>query len=154
LAGLAGPDAARWQMAGVNGLAEGMGRRGVQLSAFLSRLSESAKPTVKKTSALLDQAARLAGDHKRPPGERVAAVRLLAHAGWKTAAPALEQLIEDEASQEVRLAAVRALAAHPRAEVGPALLKSWRTYTPAVRREALEAMLRQPDRIGVLLDEV
>jgi putative heme-binding domain-containing protein len=33
-------------------------------------------------------------------------------------------------------------------------MKAWRTYTPAVRREVIEAMLRQPDRLHVLLDEL
>jgi putative heme-binding domain-containing protein len=56
--------------------------------------------------------------------------------------------------QEVRLAAVRALAAQPRSEVAGLLVKDWRSYTPAVRREVTEALLRQPDRILFLLQEV
>jgi putative heme-binding domain-containing protein len=56
--------------------------------------------------------------------------------------------------QELRLAAVRALAAHPRPEVAGLLMKSWPSYTPAVRREVTEAMLRQPDRALAFLREV
>jgi putative heme-binding domain-containing protein len=33
-------------------------------------------------------------------------------------------------------------------------MKSWKSYTPAIRREVVEAMVRQPDRILLLLDEV
>jgi putative heme-binding domain-containing protein len=33
-------------------------------------------------------------------------------------------------------------------------MKSWASYTPAVRREVTEALLRQPDRIRFFLDEV
>jgi putative heme-binding domain-containing protein len=66
----------------------------------------------------------------------------------------LSRLMRDDPLQEVRLAAVRALAAHPVKEVPGLLMKSWSSYTPAVRREVLEAMARQPDRIVYLLDEV
>ena len=62
-------------------------------------------------------------------------------------------MLEDP-SQEVRLAAVRALSAQPRPEVAGRLLAGWRTYTPAVRREVTEALLRQPDRVRALLDEI
>jgi putative heme-binding domain-containing protein len=107
-----------------------------------------------KTVALLGQAGALAADPKRDASERLAAVRLLAHAAWPTAQPALTRLINEDAGQEVRLAAVRALAAHPRAEVPELLMKAWKAYTPALRREVTEAMLRQPDRILFFLKEV
>src|SRR5207248_2802541 len=70
------------------------------------------------------------------------------------ASPVLIRLFTDDSAQDIRLAAVRALAAHPRPEVPGLLMKAWRTYTPAVRREVTEAMLRQPDRIRFFLKEV
>jgi putative membrane-bound dehydrogenase-like protein len=151
---LLGKDKAAWQMATLEGLAEGMGRRGTQLSVFLASLPEAKKPLVEQTTALLRQAADSAVDEKRQPDDRLAAVRLLAHAPWKTAGPALTHLLTDETVQEIRLAAVRALATHSRPEVADVLLKSWRGYTPAMRREVTEAMLSQPDRAFVFLDAV
>jgi putative heme-binding domain-containing protein len=131
-----------------------MGRRGTQLGVFLSSLPEERKPLVDQTTALLSQAADVAVDRKRRPDDRVAVVRLLAHAPWKTAGPALTHLVTDESAQEIRLAAVRALAAHPGPEVADVLLQSWRGYTPAMRREVTEAMLSQPDRALAFLDAV
>jgi putative membrane-bound dehydrogenase-like protein len=154
LAALPGKDAARWQMTGLNGLAEGMGRRGTQLGTFLDTLPAERQAAARQAAALLTAAARLAGDRKQPAPERLAAVRLLAHAPWTTAGPVLSELSADEPVQEVRLAAVRALAAQPRGEVAGILLKGWPGYTPAVRRETTEALLRQPDRIRALLDAV
>src|SRR5262249_44498105 len=87
-------------------------------------------------------------------GERLAAVRLLAHAPWEAAEPVLTRLMNEDPLQEIRLAAVRALAAQPRPEVPGLLLKSWKSYTPAVRREVTEAMLRQPDRVLFFLQEI
>jgi putative membrane-bound dehydrogenase-like protein len=147
-------NAARWQMAGINGLAEGMGRRGTQLSMFLKTAIPAQHPTAVKTAALLAQFAGYAADSRRDLTERLDAVRLLAHAPWSTAAPVLTRLFTEDASQDIRLASVRALAAHPQPEVPGLLLKSWRTYTPAVRREVAEAMLRQPDRTLFLLKEI
>jgi putative heme-binding domain-containing protein len=147
-------ESSRWQMAGLNGLADGMGRRGTQLGLFLKTLPKLKQPVVERTEALLAQAAGIAADQKRDLSERLAAVRLLAHAPWPDASPTLTRLFGDDAAQEVRLAAVRALAAHPKAEVSGLLMKSWRSQTPAVRREVTEAMLRQPERILFLLKEV
>jgi putative membrane-bound dehydrogenase-like protein len=147
-------DKAAWQMAVLEGLVEGMGRRGTQLGVFLASLPEARKPLVEQTTALLNQAADAALDPKRRLDDRLAAVRLLAHAPWKTAGPALTHLVTDDTAQEIRLAAVRALAAHSRSEVADLLLKSWRGYTPAMRREVTEAMLSQPDRALAFLDAV
>jgi putative membrane-bound dehydrogenase-like protein len=154
LLALTGPEAVRWQMAGLNGLADGMGRRGTQLAAFLKSLPESRRPVAEQTNRLLARAGTLAADAKQDLPVRLAAVRLLAHAPWPAAAPLLTRLVAKDPAQEVRLAAVRALAAHPNAEVPGLLLKSWTGSTPALRREVTEALLRQPDRVLLLLQQV
>jgi putative membrane-bound dehydrogenase-like protein len=138
-------DMLSWQIAGMDGLAEGMARRGAQLGQIL-KTPEAAE--------LLARCAAYASDTKRALPERLTAVRLLAHVPWDKAEPALTRLMKEDPAQEVRLAAVRSLAAHPHPEVAGLLLKSWRAYTPALRREVTEALLRQPDRIKALLQEV
>ncbi len=147
-------DRGRWQTTGLNGLAEGMGRRGTRLADFLARLPAAHRATAARTVELLKQAVTLARDSKVSLEDRTAAVRLLAHAPWDTAGPALAGLLGPENAQELRLAAVRALGAQPRPEVTTLLLRSWRAYTPALRREVTEAMLRQPSRIRELLKAV
>lgn len=151
---LPGKESTRWQMAALEGLAGGMGRRGGHLGTFLKTLSASDRKVATATAELLSRSAAVAADTKRAPAERLAAVGLLAHVPWETAKPALVRLMSQDPSQPVRLAAVRALSAHARPEVAGLLLKSWRAYTPALRREVSEALLRQPDRIQALLKEV
>jgi putative membrane-bound dehydrogenase-like protein len=151
---LSGSDSMRWQMAGLNGLADGMGRRGRQLSAFLRALPMEAQKAAESAEALLAQAGRVCADTKQELGVRLDAVRLLAHVRPGAALPILSRLLQDDSAAEVRLAAVRALSAQPSAEVPRLLMKSWATYTPALRREVAEAMLRQPDRTLFLLDEL
>jgi putative membrane-bound dehydrogenase-like protein len=160
LAQIDAKDKLSWQMAGINGLTGGLGRRGQQLEAILNTLpsvKDAANPRetalVKWLDGLLSKAAMVAANDKVGLGERQAAIRLLAHASWDLAEPKLVPLLNDPV-QDIRLAAVRSLAAHNQPEVSKLLMKGWRSTTPAVRREVLEAMLRQPARITVLLDEV
>src|SRR5207248_432928 len=83
----------------------------VSLGAFLKSLPKEARKVADDTEALLSRFASAAADRKRAPGERVSAIRLLAHLPWEKAEPVLMRLLERDPAQEVRLAAVRALAA-------------------------------------------
>src|SRR5262249_19457278 len=121
--------------------------------AFLNSLPGGKRSVAERADAWLKEAAAIAAQPRTDPKERSFAIRLLAHAPWATAGPVLANLLAEDA-QEGRLAAVRSLSAQPDPEVGRLLMKSWAGYTPALRREVLEAMLRQPDRTALLLDEV
>ena len=133
------------------GLAEGLGRRGKRLEAFLDHAG--ANEARKVTGAFVSMMADAAIKPEVPGSERAAAIGLLAHARWEQAGSVLKQLLEDS-DGAVRLAAVRSLAAHRHATVAVALMKPWRLYLPAERREVLEAMTRRSDRIAILLDEI
>src|SRR5439155_3874612 len=93
LHGVNGKNAARWQLAGMIGLAEGMGRRGTQLGVYLEKLPDAKRQAAEFGLALLADAGKLAINPQRELPDREAAVRLLAHAPWKTAEPALTQLL-------------------------------------------------------------
>jgi putative heme-binding domain-containing protein len=99
-------------------------------------------------------AAAIAADPRASGPARLSAIKLLAAASWDAAGPALTALLSDGAAQELRLAAVRSLAAQPAAEAAPALLKPWRAYTPALRREVADVLARQPDRALLLVAAV
>jgi len=145
----------------LNGLARGMEQRGANLGTFIMTL-----PSIRNADSLrevalfrwfvqaMTRSAALARDSSRPVPERLDALRLLAHASWSTASECLIPLVKDEPLQDVRLAAVRAFASHPQPEVPRVLMESWRSYTPALRREVSEALLRQPARIHFLFDEM
>lgn len=147
-------DSDHWQLAALAGLAEGIGRRGGRLADFLRKTPAAQKRTDQSVEDLFGKAVKIAQDDARPNAERVTAIRLLAHLPWETAETPLRQLLTGDVSQETRLAAIAALAAQQRPEVAALLMKNWRGYSPAVRREVTEAMLRQPARIQSLLDEL
>jgi putative membrane-bound dehydrogenase-like protein len=151
LGAIEGEGAARWQMAGLDGLSEGLGGLGFRGILGVPPSDKRAGEVVER---LLASAAKAAADPKADSAERLTAIRLTAHAPWATAEPVLAKLVTEDGPQDVRLAAVRALAAQPRPEVAGLLMKSWPAYTPALRREVVEAMLRQPDRALSLLAEI
>ncbi|MBA4063618.1 MAG: dehydrogenase [Isosphaera sp.] len=144
---------AAFRTAALTGLAEGVARRGTAFPAFLAALPGEA--AARLAGEMLATATAAAGDPKAAEDDRAAAVRLLAHTPWDSAGPALTGLLEGgDTAPALRLGAVRALAAHPRPEVPELLLKGWRAYTPAVRGEVLEALLRRPEWAAALLDAV
>lgn len=144
----------RTQLALLNGLAEGMGRRGSQLGAFLEAFPEAKRPIAAQGLRLLEDTASLASDASRDIAERLDAVHCLAHVSWESARPALSKLVAEDPLQEIRIAAVGALSAHHQPEVGEILMKGWKRYMPALKREVLEAMSRQPERLQFLLGEI
>lgn len=150
----AGDSAPRVQVAALNGLAEGLARRGSHLGSYVEELPASDASVRDRVAALFRVAADAALDSQRDATERLDAVRLLAHAAWPLAQAPLARLLAEAGAQEVRLAAVRSLAGHRHADVPAALVKGWKAYAPAVRREVVEALLRQPDRTLFLLQEV
>lgn len=136
------------QLAGLNGLADGVGRRGGTLGRTLE--GDSAR----WFERFVQEQAAKAADRMLPGARRIAIVRLIAQGPWAPAKKVLPPLIADEPDQAVRLAALRALAARGEKEVPALLMAAWRGATPAVRREIVEAMFRSPERLALLLGEV
>lgn len=135
------------------GLAEGVGQRGERLSAWAASWPDAEARAL--VEAFFAWAAEGAADAGRAPAERAEAARLLAHAPWEAARPALAALLESDAAPvEVRVAAASALGAHAEPEAADVLLRSWKGSLPSLRREILAALVRRPERIGRLLDEI
>lgn len=143
----------RW--GGLAGFADGLERRGVTLVTVADELgAESRANYLKRMDGLFSDASKGAANVKHPLAERLLYLRVISHAAWPTAKQALLPLVEKEPSQELRIAALRALATQQDKEVPELLMKLWPSASPSVRREILEAMLRQPARVNVLLDEI
>lgn len=150
-------DPLRWQLAGLNGIAAGLGRRGTRMAALLASLVTKGTAPQRlqdRVEALLRRAAELARDPARDPSERLESIHLLGQAPWPAVSDALADLIASDPDQAIRLAAVQAAAAHPGAEAAELLIRGWPGYTPAVRREVASSLVRQPDRARRLLQEI
>jgi putative heme-binding domain-containing protein len=143
----------RWPM--LAGLGEGLERRGKTFVTIAEDLSEERRTAyLKRVSRMLADADSQARDSKQLIETRLFCLRIVSHAPWLIAKEVLVPFAEKEANVELRLAALRAFAAQQDKEVPELLMKLWSSAAPSVRREILEAMLRQPGRVQVLLDEI
>ncbi len=131
-----------------SGLGDGLRQAGKNLrSAF----RDGAAQTV---ADLMTGAARTARAGTIEPAVRAAAVKLLSHDDFSGARPVLAGLLAPSEPQPVQVAAVKALASFTHAEVAKTLLDLWPGYTPAVREEALAALLARRERIAPLLSAI
>jgi putative membrane-bound dehydrogenase-like protein len=144
-----------WKWPGMVGLSIGLERRGQTLASLAADLPiTQRKDFLKAVDTVHESAGKRAADAKQPIERRLYCVRVLSGGSWLIAKQSLVPLVEKEPNAELRIAALRALAAHQDKEVPDLLIKLWPSAGPSVRREILEAMLRQPARVNVLLDEI
>jgi putative membrane-bound dehydrogenase-like protein len=151
LLGTPGKDAEPWQLALLDGLGQGMQNSPRPLARLWEEPPPSLRPAVARAHALFNQAAAAARDEKRPVAERASAVRLLGRGPFAPLAAAAADLLTPQTPPEVQLAAVRALSAQADPGVAPLLLGAWAGYSPAVRREAAEALFARAERLPALL---
>ena len=101
--------------------------------------------------ALADQV----GDERRPERDRIAAAQRLAQMHPDRAA--LDQMLAGVTAKSTPALTFGLLGAAGQAdipEVGPALVAHWGQFTPQVRRQAIEILLRRPEWSRVLLDAI
>ena len=143
---------AKWvRMAALSGVATGLERAGSSLAAAQD---SPENPGLRSAIAeVLAHAPAVAGDKASGNlAERIEAIRLLSWVPLEAALNALDELLSPEEPAEVQLAAVRSLSAHNGRQVGQILVRNWRTYSPAVRREAVETLFRRAERLQPFLD--
>jgi putative membrane-bound dehydrogenase-like protein len=140
-----------WQIALLDGVGQGLRNSQRSLSQLWDRPPESLREAVAKARALFSQAAESAKNEEREPADRAAAARLLGYGPTGLALDALPLLLRPQAPAQVQLTAIRALALHDDAKIPGLLLAGWSGYSPAVRREAAEALFARADRLPALL---
>ncbi|MGE5195307.1 MAG: HEAT repeat domain-containing protein, partial [Deltaproteobacteria bacterium] len=141
----------------VNGLGRGAARRGESLRESVEKLDariRSMTPEARGMGAFFDDAIRLAGTSDRPIDLRLGAISVLQYLRFDRARPVLVERVRSDPLQEIRLAAVDALAAFDNANVAPSLVSVLPAQTPAVRRRVIQSLLRTTSRAQALLAEI
>jgi putative heme-binding domain-containing protein len=133
------------------GLGDGLKRSGKSLRSIPT---EAGTPAAKMLAAVLEEAQPVARDARAALGQRREAVALLGYDDYERVKTTLVALLDARQPPDVQMAAVRTLGGFPQTEVVRLLLQSWRTYTPAVRGEAVDALLARADRLALVLDAV
>ncbi|HEY7427114.1 MAG TPA: neutral/alkaline non-lysosomal ceramidase N-terminal domain-containing protein [Gemmataceae bacterium] len=147
---LAGPgNGAGWQIAVLEGLGQGSQNSKLALGRLWDQPPPALKESMEQARPFFTRAATTAGDDKRSLGERITAIQLLGYGPFATSAPVLQGLLAPQQPADIQMSAVRALALQENSRVTDMLLASWGSFTPAIRREVLEALFA---RVGRLLD--
>jgi putative heme-binding domain-containing protein len=113
-----------------------------------------AAETAAKVRAFIESEAVLAARSEAPLDERIEAIRLLAHAPFSLARGPLPGLVDAREDRAIQIESVRSLSAHRDAGVAALLLEGWTRSSPEVRREVLEALFGQEERIPPLLESI
>ncbi|MFL5242394.1 MAG: PVC-type heme-binding CxxCH protein [Gemmataceae bacterium] len=138
-------------LAVLKGLGAGMHNSGRALAAYWRQSPASLKEPLERIRPIFQRSLKKGHDEKRAPGERAAAIGLLAY-GPFTEASQLQDLLEPKNPLEVQLAVVRALSVHDDVRAADTLLASWAGFSPVVRREVLEALFARKDWLLRLLE--
>ncbi|QJX01301.1 neutral/alkaline non-lysosomal ceramidase N-terminal domain-containing protein [Frigoriglobus tundricola] len=137
----------------LDGLGQGMRGSKLPLAAWWAAPPAEAAPAMPKLRERFAAAASVVRNEKAELEERVRSAALLAYGPFGDAA-SLADALSPGTPNEVQLAIIKALAVHTDPKVADLLLNTWTGYGPAVRREALEALLARADRVLKLLDAV
>lgn len=133
----------------VKGIGDGLKRSGKNVRN-VSKQAEA----LAIVSQLLDGAAMTAGDAAKPVHVRVMAISLLGYDEFAPHRELLGRLLDPSEPQEVQRAAVAVLSGFTEANVADLLLAHWRTQTPAVREDVVQALLAVRTRALPLMEAI
>ncbi len=176
IARLDGDDLQPLQIAGLEGLIEGLNRGKPQVlrspkgQRALRRLMVGPSPQVRKAAlqvaglvrlrespemrAALATASQVALDETLSIEDRQAAVALLTGAPYDETAPTAEALLDARQPLDLQLAAVAVLSSTDDARAGSLLVEGWPSYTPKLQDAVLAAIFSRKNRLPSLLDAV
>jgi putative membrane-bound dehydrogenase-like protein len=152
LSALAGDEDREARMAVILGAAEGLKRSGKNLLGLAGDRPTSAGAQLVRRQ--FDEAAQVAADDAATTERRIRAVELLACGPFATARTVLGPLLNPREPQPVELAALGGLAGFRDPQVAPLLLEAYRSVTPAVRGEVVQALLARADGTIALLEAI
>ncbi|MBC7821728.1 MAG: c-type cytochrome, partial [Planctomycetaceae bacterium] len=134
-------------------LGDGLRRRGASIAKLLADdRSESDANLKSQVADFFKASVGMVADVKRPTAERMAAVRILSLSNFATAGETLSQLLQPQIDPQLQIAAANSLGQLDGGDVPKLLLAGWRSHSPGLRREIVDALLRSTDRVGSLLD--
>lgn len=104
--------------------------------------------------SMMRRAAALAADGEAGLDSRVHAIRVAALDPARADYSLLAGLLRPRQPEEIQMAAARALVVLPHPRSTGILLEAWRSFTATLQDEALDGLLREPERVPSLLDAV
>lgn len=151
-----------WQPAALAGLAAGLRTRGVgsdarsALMTVVASDTQEARVARERLTRVIIGAADLSLRDQAPLDQRLGAIELLGYVDWNMSGTTLLQLLGPQRANEIKVAAVRALAQmrDPAAATSLVTRARWQTFTPQIREVILTTFLSEDRLVSVLLDAI
>jgi putative membrane-bound dehydrogenase-like protein len=140
---------AHWQFTALGGLLDSLAASKSSLAELQSSSDPALKKSIGQLAALFDAARTLASNPKAPQVERLAAIKLLGRGldRQKEDLQILAKLLVPQTAGAVQQAAVAGLGKLRHDEVPPLLLKGWKSHSPVLRKQVLDALLVRSDGV-------
>jgi putative heme-binding domain-containing protein len=150
----AGYDA--WQAHALAGVLDELDRRRTSPETLRVKSPERLREVLRSIAALVRFAREAVADESADDELRRSAIRLLGRDRdrRKEDVARLARLLDPRAGASLQSAAVERLARLGGSDVPPALLANWRTHSPRLRRDILDALLTRDEWAEALLDEI
>ncbi len=134
-------------------LGEGLRRRGGSIPKLLND-GKADDATKSQVVVFFKTAVAVAANSKSSAGDRIAAARMLGLSDFAMASETLGGLLQPQIDPQLQIAAANSLGQLDGTDVPKLLLTGWRSHSPAVRREIVDALLRSGNRVDSLLEAV
>jgi putative membrane-bound dehydrogenase-like protein len=145
---------APWQFTALANLLDSLDQRHSSLEDLQRRFGSSLRDSARDLADLFAVARGLAAKTEAPVQDRAVALRLLGRGPDHRAEDreTLAGLLVPQAPEELQCAAAAALGRLSGPDVPAALLRGWSSYSPVLRGQVLEVVLRREEFAGALLD--
>ncbi len=145
-----------WQYTALSGLLDALEARGSSLAVLAKNADDPLKESLRRVEGLFVAARAAVADEKAVPAARVQAVPLLGRGMTRQAEDAnlLASLLTPQNADELQNAAVVSLGKLQDAHVSGLLLRGWKSHSPALRVQVLEALLTREEGAKAVLDAI
>lgn len=134
------------------GIVNGLSLQGLWPKERIAELLRDRPDLMARWQEAVEQASQMADDEKIPTGTRYDALRMIAMDSWDRRGKQLLKYLQKGVHDELQMGAVSGLADMQAPEVAEPLAQALGHLSADNRKLALDALLRTPDRIRVLLD--
>lgn len=141
----------RLRVAGFLGLCQGIQRRGQAPQAAFLELAKSEPEWTERLGQLYQATLTRVLDPRTALAERLEFLSVLQFSTWDHAGEPLLGLLTSSSEQELSVKVIDVLATFSSPDLGDKLLAQYATRTPVVRRAIVRALLRNPQRVSLLL---
>jgi putative membrane-bound dehydrogenase-like protein len=147
---------APWQYVALAGLLDALDERNTPLTKLGTEGGEEVKAALKKVAGLFEAARLTVASDKAANADKLLAVRLLGRGLDRRVQDrdALATLLSPQVPDDLQAAAVAALGRLRAPQVPGLLMRGWKAYAPAQRRQVLDVLFARPEWLKAVLDAI